>query len=200
MQALEKAGISGDWDVGEGNASELLAFAGRAHDLIVVEQMDVEHDEPGWDVAEICAVSSGTPTLVVPCEGSFPTVGERIVVAWNGSREATTALHAAMPLIERAKHVTLLAGECKERFGSITSYPKLDILRYLERHAVEVSTRAFMASGVDAGPRMLELAEEMRCDLLVMGAYGHSAWRELFLGGATRHVLQYMTLPVLMGH
>jgi nucleotide-binding universal stress UspA family protein len=197
--ALTANGVDGDWDVGEGNASELLTLAGRVHDLIIVEQTHEGFDEPGWDVAETCAVSSGTPTLVVPFEGSFPSVGKRILVAWNGSRQASAAIHAALPLIEGAEHVNVLLGRQKESFGSITRLPRLDIVGYLARHAREkVSTWAFEAG--DAGARMLGIAEETNSDLLVMGAYGHSAWRELFLGGATRYILEHMTTPVLMAH
>ena len=71
---------------------------------------------------------------------------------------------------------------------------------YLERHAVEVSTWAFEAHDWEAGARILDVADETNSDLVVMGAYGHPAWRELFLGGATRHVLKHTTIPVLMAH
>ena len=142
-QALKANGVDGDWDTGEGDASEIVMLAGRVHDLIVVQQRHEGFDEAGWDVVETCAVSSGTPTLVIPFEGSFPSVGERVLVAWNGSEQAAAAAHGAMPLIRRAKHVTLLIGKGKERVGSITRYPKIDIVGYLGRHAAEVSTWAF---------------------------------------------------------
>jgi nucleotide-binding universal stress UspA family protein len=199
-QALETNGVDGDWDTGEGDAGEILMLAGRVHDLIVVEQRQEGVDEPGWDVAETCAVSSGTPTLVVPCEGSVPSVGERVLIAWNGSQQAASAVHGAMPLIHRAKHVTVLIGRGKESLSSITRCPRIDIVGYLERNAVEVSTWAFEAHEWEAGARILEVAEEANSDLVVMGAYGHPAWRELFLGGATRHVLKHTTIPLLMAH
>jgi len=199
-QALKTNGVDGDWDTGEGDASEILMLAGRVHDLIVVEQRHEGFDETGWDVAETCAVSSGTPTLVVPFEGLFPSVGERVLVAWNGSEQAAAAVHGAMPLIRRAKHVTLLIGKGKERVGSVTRYPKIDIVGYLGRHATEVSTWAFEAHDWEAGARLLDIANETNSDLIVMGAYGHPAWRELFLGGATRHVLKHMMVPILMAH
>ena len=82
-EALKANGVDGDWDTAEGNASEILMLAARVHDVIVVKQTQEGVDEPGWDVPEACAVSSGTPTLVVPFEGSFPSIGERAVVDWN---------------------------------------------------------------------------------------------------------------------
>ncbi len=199
-QALKANGIDGDWDVGEGDASEIVMLAGRVHDVIVVQQRNEGFDERGWDVAETCAVSSGTPTLVVPFEGSFPSVGERVLIAWNGSQQAAAAVHGAMPLIRRAKHVTVLIGRGKESLSSITRYPKMDIVGYLERHAAEVSTWAFEAHDWEAGARILDVADDTNSDVVVMGAYGHPAWRELFLGGATRYVLEHMTVPVLLAH
>jgi len=200
QEALKASGVDGDWDTAEGNASEILLLAGRVRDVIVVKQTQESVDELGWDVPEACAVSSGTPTLVAPFEGSFPLIGERVLVAWNGSQQAAAALHGAMPLIHLAKHVTALIGRGKESLSSITRYPKLDIVGHLSRHAVEVSTWAFEAHDWEAGARILDIADETNSDLVVMGAYGHSQWRELFLGGATRHVLKHMTLPVLMAH
>jgi nucleotide-binding universal stress UspA family protein len=197
---LKENGVSGDWDHGEGAASDLVTLAARVHDIAIVEQTDETSDEPGWDVAETCAVSSGTPTLVIPCKGSFPVIGKRILLAWNGSRQAATAMHAALPLISRAEHVTVLLGRGKDSFGSITRYPRLDVAGYLSRHAAEVSSRVFETSDFEAGARILQLAGDTNSDLIVMGAYGHSSWRELFLGGATRYVLKHMSIPVLMAH
>ena len=102
-EALKANGVDGDWDTAEGNASEILMLAARVHDVIVVKQTQEGVDEPGWDVPEACAVSSGTPTLVVPFEGSFPSIGERALVAWNGSQQAAAAVRGAMPLIWRAR-------------------------------------------------------------------------------------------------
>jgi nucleotide-binding universal stress UspA family protein len=199
-QALAASGVDGEWDTAEGNAGEILSIAGRVHDLIVVRQRRMGGDEPGFDVAETCAMWSGTPTLVAPCDGSFPTVGERVLVAWNGSQQASASVHGALPLIERAKHVTILIGKGKESVSSITRYPKLDIAGYLARHAAEVATYAFEAGDWEAGAKILDAADRTESDLIVMGAYGRSAWRELFLGGATRHILEHMTVPVLMAH
>jgi hypothetical protein len=107
-----------------------------------VEQTRPGYDEFGWDVAEECVMSSGRPTLVIPCEASCTDAGNRVLIAWNHSREAAAAVHGALPLIMRAQQVTVLIGEGKENFSSITRYPKLDIVGYLSRHNSQVSARA----------------------------------------------------------
>lgn len=197
---LRRTGIAGDWKIGEGAASELLTWASRFHDLIVVEQTDNVADEIGFDVAEQCALASGRPTLVVPFRGQFPTVGRRIVVAWNGSREAARAVNGAMPFLETAERVDLLLGRGKETFGSITRYPDLKITDYVRHHSAKVEARRFDPADAEAGAAILQEAKKSGADLLVMGAYGRSWFSEWILGGATRHVLREMQLPVLMAH
>ncbi|MBM3580358.1 MAG: universal stress protein [Alphaproteobacteria bacterium] len=197
---VKQTGIDGDWKVGEGTASELLTWAGRFHDLVVVEQTDNVSDEIGFDVAEQCVLASGRPTLVVPYRGHFPTVGRRILVAWNGSREAALAVHGALPLIAKAERVDLLLGRGKETFNSITRYPDLKITDYLQRHAPCVEARRFDVSDAEAGTAILDEARKAEADLLVMGAYGRWWFSEWILGGATQHVLRDMHLPVLMAH
>jgi nucleotide-binding universal stress UspA family protein len=198
--AAKAAGVVAEWQTGEGNADELLAVVGRFHDLIVVEQSDPGSDEIGWDVAESCVLSSGRPTLVVPVQGSVGTVGTRILVAWNDSRQAAAAVHAALPLIEKAQSVTVAIGRGKDVRSSVTRMPRLDIVDYLRKHNGAVSSLPLNTRDADAGEAILRAVSETGADLLVMGAYGRSAWRELVLGGATRHVLQHMRVPVLMAH
>ena len=138
--------------------------------------------------------------LWCPLKAYFLRSASECLSLGMGVEQVAAAVHGAMPLIRRAKHVTLLIGEGKERVSSITRYPKVDIGGYLGRHAADVSTWAFEAHDWEAGAKLLDVANETNSDLVVMGAYGHPAWRELFLGGATRHVLKHMTVPVLMAH
>jgi nucleotide-binding universal stress UspA family protein len=107
--------------------------------------------------------------LVVPYAGAFTTAGERIVVAWNASRESARAVADGL-------------------------------IRYLGRHGVNANAINAHAAEKDVGDQLLSRALDRGADLLVMGAYGHSRFRELVLGGTTRAVLRRMTLPVLMSH
>lgn len=197
---LERTGILGSWKIGEGAASELLAWASRFHDLVVVEQTNPAKDEIDFDVAERCVLSSGRPTLVVPFRGEIPSESRRILIAWNGSREAARAVQGALPFIAKAERVDVLLGRGKEAFGSITKYPDVTIAEHLQHHAPLVEVRRTDASDAEAGAAILEAARKAGSDLLVMGAYGRSWFSEWVLGGATRHVLREMWLPVLMAH
>lgn len=197
---LERTGVTAEWKVGEGAANELIAWSARFHDLVIVEQTDLTTDEIGFDVAEQCALASGRPTLVIPFRGQFPTVGRRILVAWNGSREAARAVQGALPFIARSDRVDVLLGRGKSNFSTITRFPDLTITAYLGRHASRVEAERTDAEDAEAGAAILAAAKKAEADLLVMGAYGRSWFSEWILGGATRHILRDMNLPVLFAH
>lgn len=198
--ACEASGVRCAWDIAEGNSNEVLCLAGRCHDLIVVQQSAGGLDDLGTDIAEECAVASGIPTLVVPRSGIPGAIGQRVVVAWNHSRQAASALQGAMPFIEKAEKVIVLLGEKRDATPSVTRAPRHDIANYLRLHTRDVEVASFDADGTEAGVKLIAAAHGARGDLLVMGAYGRSAWREFLLGGATRHVITHLDLPVLMGH
>jgi nucleotide-binding universal stress UspA family protein len=193
-------GVEAEFDFAEGAASEIMLWAARLHDLTVIEQRDPAGDELGYDPAEQTALSSGRPVLVTPREGVFSAAPKHLVVAWNGSREAAAAVQAARPFIEKAKRVTVLIGSEKHGLRSSARVPDLSIRSYLERHVASVTQEAVKVSPDDAGAHLLARCAALEADMLVMGIYGRSWFSELILGGATRHVLQNMRLPVLMAH
>jgi nucleotide-binding universal stress UspA family protein len=193
-------GVRATWDVGEGNASELLSLAGRCHDLIIVQQSVTGLDGFGSDIAEECAVVSGVPTLIVPKKGLPASTGQRVVVAWNHSRQSAAAVQGAMPFIEKAEQVVVLLGPKRDLTPSVTRAPRADIEAHLRRHAANVDVVTLETGDADAGMKLLVAAHGARADLLVMGAYGRSAWREFLFGGATSHVIANLDLPVLMAH
>lgn len=196
--AAQKMGVSVDWQIGEGNANELLSLSGRYYDLVIIEQ--TSSNELGLDVAEESAVHCGTPVLIVPKDRQVASVGKRIVIAWNASRQSAVALHGALGFVSRADQVTLLNGRDRDSFPSVTRWPKFDIAAYLQMQSTSLTAKPFEVSDAEVGTKLLEACREADADLLVMGAYGRSAWREFMFGGATRTVLRNMHLPVLMAH
>lgn len=199
-EAATKTGVDADWQIGEGNSSELLALGGRYYDLVIVEQTTFAVDEIGRDAAEECAVQCGRPVLIMPKDRSFASFGRRIVIGWNASRQPAAAVQGAMGFIEGAEAVTVLKGRNKDVYPSVTRWPEIDIGAHLERHGARVRVVPFQASDAEAGTKLIQAAKEANADLLVMGAYGRSAWRESIFGGATRDVLKSMRIPVVMAH
>ena len=200
VEACRDAGVAGTIEVGEGSPLELVNVCGRTHDLIVVEQSTMSIETIGSDLVEEAAVSCGTPLLIVPRDRVGPVPGQRILVAWNNSRQSASAVHGALPLISAAQHVVALEGRSRDVTASITRWPRHDIGAYLRAHARSVEVVPFDPDNATSGEALLAAAERYKCDLLVMGAYGRSAWREFLFGGATRHVIAHTTVPVLMAH
>jgi nucleotide-binding universal stress UspA family protein len=194
------ASVECDWRTAEGDPAQVMVLAGRTADLIIVEQRRPELDQSAWDVPETAALIAGTPTLVVPHSRSFGEVGNRVLVAWNGSRDAAHAIGSAMPLIDAAKSVVLLNGTSKEQFVTVTRRPQMHIRRRLQAHCPNVEAVEFRPHSGDEGTSILAAADTYGCDSIVMGAYGHSRVREFLLGGATRDVLRGMHIPVLFAH
>lgn len=195
LKACADAGITGSFEVAEGNSNELLCLAGRVHDALFVEAGG-SLDGRGGDLVEECAITTGTPTIIVPPTGVMP-FGKCIVVAWNHSRQSAAAVHAALPLIERAENVVVLLGQQRDAMPSVTRRPRADIGDYLRRHNLNVRVSPFEERDSSS---LQTAALAAGGDLLVMGAYGRSAWREFLFGGATRAVVNDMRLPVLMAH
>ncbi|WP_020674581.1 universal stress protein [Geopsychrobacter electrodiphilus] len=178
---------------------DAVAKQARYADLVVIGQSDIS-DNSGTpvDFPPRLVLASGRPVLIIPYAGSFLSIGSRALIAWNGSHEATRAVTDAIPLLKRAQKVTLMAIQLKQ--GGHGSIPVDEIVLYLERHGVRVDMTTDPVTGIDVGNEILSRAADLSADLIVMGGYGHSRLREWVLGGATRTLLDSMTVPVLMSH
>lgn len=177
-----------------------LCMQARYADLLVLGQAaDAGSNEGSLlpDLPDYVILNCGRPVLLVPRAGRFPAIGKRVMVAWNGSIEAAKAVTAALPLLRNARQVTLaVLGDSADTLGEA---PGSDIALYLARHGVTVEVLR-RPEPADPGKAILSLAADFNADLLVMGAYGHSRFREMMLGGATRTILATATLPVFMVH
>jgi nucleotide-binding universal stress UspA family protein len=196
--ALAREGIMGEWRQVEGTTQEILALHGRYADLLVLGQDDPESDSAG--LLEAMVFDCGRPVLAIPFAGSFKTIGKRVLVGWNASREASRALHDALPLIAKAETATVFLANPKRGLGGHGEEPGADIARHLARHGMKVEVAMAIADDVPDSALLLNHASDMGADLLVMGAYGHSRLREFILGGMTRSLLREMTVPVLLSH
>src|SRR3954454_13493204 len=145
-------------------------------------------------------LSSGRPVLAVPYAGQFERVGERVLVAWNASRESTRAVNDALPLLRGAKVVTILAVNPRQGIEGHGDVPAADIALHLARHGVKAEAAHTVAKDISEGDALLSYAADIGADLIVAGAYGHSRARELVFGGVTRTLIAEMTAPVLLSH
>ena len=196
--------IKKEWrfiETGRRSSTDVILNHARTADLIVVPQRN-----PSWDdtllleCPEDIVMSSGRPTLMVPTVGTIDTIGKRITVAWNDRREAARATFDALPLLKKANNV----GCC----GSIprTKPPRRAICRpprsapTLARHGIRCTSAEARGSDLLVGEELLKQVDQDLSDLLVMGAYGRSRFREFVFGGATRTILKDTNIPVLLSH
>lgn len=202
---VRPSGVNAEWREEDGMLVEQCLLHAKYADLVVAGQGDGDDEntiEGQDELLDNLVLDAGRPVLLVPYAGKFKTVGQRALVAWNGTREATRALNDALPILKKAQEVRVVSinprgGKGRDGHGQV---PAADISLHLARHGVKVEAEAVEARDMGAGEALLSHAADVGADLLVMGAYGRSRLRELVLGGATRHLLRHMTIPVLMSH
>jgi nucleotide-binding universal stress UspA family protein len=145
-------------------------------------------------------VNCGIPCFVVPDTFEKPASFDSIAIASHGSPESIRAVHAALPLLQRARRITLIKGNPREAFAPVDFRPAFTIEDHLKRHGLNFATCMLDAKDDRAGHEILAAAADGYADLLVVGAYGRTRFSEWILGGVTRHVLEHGGLPLFMRH
>jgi nucleotide-binding universal stress UspA family protein len=196
----EALGIRAESRVVVEEALDAMVEHGRCSDLIVVGQADRNHAPDGlaFDFPQQALLHAGPPVLIVPCAGVFASVGQTVLVAWKGTREAANAVRNALPVLRSARRVTLVeVGDAPDRPAGDDSL--MSAKAWLESHGIDVHAHREIALA-SVGAQLLSRAGAIGADLIVCGGYGHSRLREWMLGGVTRHLLEHMKVPVLFSH
>ncbi len=164
-------------------------------DLVVVSQSGPA--SRGAGLPERLVLAGGRPVLVVPHSGNFPTVGERVLVAWSSGRGACRALHDALPILSRASKVTLLevTGQGRGQAGEADLCSS-----HLAQHGVAVSLERQAHLGGAIGDLLLNRACDQGFDLLVMGAGSPTSAGPPGVGAVAGQILRQMTIPVLLAY
>lgn len=191
---LRQTGLEGEWRPVVGLEGAFITRQARTADLLIVGQHD-PNSTASLGPEEVI-VASGRPVLVVPCATTPARVGDTVVIAWNGSREAIRAMRDAQPLLARSTAVIVL---------SVNPDPSEDwggrgLAHDLSRRGLPVRAEAVEAGTRTISETILSRASELGADLIVMGAFRRSPLGELFFGGLTHAMLRDMTVPVLMAH
>jgi nucleotide-binding universal stress UspA family protein len=178
----------------------VVARRARFADLVVLPKPYGEGKYSDAPVVVEAAMFQGQAPVLVLAEGvPLTTTPQRIVVGWNESSEAMTAVRRALPMLKAAAEVDVCI-IAPERHSSESTDPGSELSKMLTRHGVNV-TVTILAQTL---PRVSEViarhVADIDADMLVMGAYGHSRFREAILGGATRNMLEYAKVPVFMAH
>jgi nucleotide-binding universal stress UspA family protein len=192
--------IGGDWHMLDGGTTAELIELAKTADLVIAGQYERQGHGRSHFRPEDIALACGRPVLVVPYAGKFPTIGTRVLVAWDATREASRALHDAMPLMETAEAATVMTvvASDSEREPALASLDR--VVRHLERKGISAQAEATLRGDLGVSDVLLSRASDIAADMIVAGAYHHSPYREALFGGVTYDLLDHMTVPVLMSH
>jgi nucleotide-binding universal stress UspA family protein len=196
-----RAGIAALWfdtdvNVNEVAVAEIVNRHACYADLVVIgqdEQAPLDRSVP-YGLPERVILGSGRPVLVIPYAGSHLDVGERVMLTWKADRESTRAVNDALPLLKKAGEVSVI--EVNPTADDDTNAKRL--CDHLAAHGVTARMEPITAVGISIGDALLNRVPVEGCNLLVMGADSRTSLGTLTLGEVEKHILKYMTVPVLM--
>lgn len=196
---LRDAGATGGlchrWVADAPPGDDFIGSHSRVFDVTVLGKPNQRAAGPRMTTLEAVLFEGGRPVLIAPPE-PVKTLGETVLIAWNGSTETAHVVAMAMPLFPSAKRIVVLTVE-----GAMVPGPSGEQLaRSLQRHGLNVESVAMTAGKRNPGQVILDQASEIGCDLLIKGAYTQSRIRQMIFGGATSHILANATIPVFMAH
>lgn len=187
-------GPSAEWREEPGRQNTVVGMLGRVFDLVVVPRPD-KLASLAEATLEDAIFESGRPVLMAPPQAPA-TLGERILIAWNGSTETACTVAFAMPFLKRAQSVQVVSVD-----SGMTPGPSgEELAAKLACHGIPVIARHVTARNRSAGEALLAEAKAIEADLMVKGAYTQSRLRQLIFGGATRHIIMEAEIPVLLSH
>jgi nucleotide-binding universal stress UspA family protein len=182
------------WHEVAGTPARVFAVVGPVADLTVVSRPRAEGASRARAFLLGALLHSAKPVLVMPQAARAATVGKRIVIAWNQSADAAAAVTAALPLLTRAERVVVVSAGRENRLGPSST----QLARYLAHW--DVSVERVRTKGQHVERELERACRDLDADLIVMGAYSRSRFRQLVFGGVTEHMLFKTNLPVLMLH
>ena len=192
------AGVNVDWVVCRDLNWQLAMAHTRTADLAIIGQKRPGYTDLSQGFFDSLVLKTGRPVLFLPHDGDVPAAFDKIIVAWDSSREAARALADSLPFLRKAQQVLVLSAAHSS--DKEEEFPDVDVAAYLARHNIKAVIEKDDHVSIDTAQWLLSRAAKDGADLLVMGAYGHNRFSEFVLGGVTRSVMHGMTLPVLMSH
>jgi nucleotide-binding universal stress UspA family protein len=201
---MRRSGLNSEWYLVHGETplvADTVIEHGMAADLVIASQVD-RSDSFGveLDFVERVVMGLGRPLLLIPNTTTSRTLRGKVLIGWNGTREAARAAFDAIPILQQAKAVTITWVDPQKTLEAPRAVPCAELATALTRHDVTATAEGFPTAGLTAGQALKMRALDLGADLLVMGAYGHTRISEFVFGGATDFMLKNMPIPILMSH
>ncbi|MDD2737058.1 MAG: universal stress protein [Desulfuromonadaceae bacterium] len=196
--ALQAEFLAVDWKVVGVTVAEIINFHAHYSDVVIIGQSDhgSGDKEIPSDLPERVLLGAGRPVLIVPYAGSNKECGTRVLVSWKPGREATRAVNDAIPLLTLADVVTVLA--VNPTAAERSEEDKL--CAHLACHGITARAEQKISVDIAVGDVLLNRVSDDGSNLLIMGAFAQTRLGTPALGDVARHILKYMTVPVLMSH
>lgn len=176
-----------------GRQIDVIRHHGRLADLIAVAKPDIDRNI-GTNTLKAALFSTGRPVLMCPETGGTvaENLGQNIVIAWDGSLEASRAVISTLPLLAAAKQVTIVTAA-----GKPVSVTADELCDYLTAHDVSASVQIIEAKP-NVARALLDTANKVGADMMILGAYSRNQELERLLGGTTQYIVDHATIPVIM--
>ncbi len=197
--AAKQAGVAAEtlsFEAVAGRVDISISHLARSYDAIVLPQPNLERLDT-TEIVEAALFGSGRPLIIVPFIPARQQL-KTVLVAWDGGEPAARAVADAMPILSLAQRVQIVTISQGAHEDPLLS--SANLVRHLAKHGIDAEARLIPSGEVDVANLLLSHAADIGVDLMVMGGYGHSRFREVMLGGTTREILRSMTIPVLMSH
>lgn len=196
--ALHRHAVSGELRViSHAESSSESSLHALYCDLLVVSHPNIPASPLTWSAPQILQ-QSGIPILIVPREWGDKSIGKKVLVAWNGSRQSRRAIADAMPMLVNAAEVTLLIIDPERKAELHGDEPGADMAAYLARHHVKVDLQRVTSEGVPIAEVIVAHAKAAHCDMVVFGAYSRPKLSEALFGGVTRTLLTEVPVPLFV--
>ncbi|TPP10870.1 universal stress protein [Rhizobium glycinendophyticum] len=200
-EAARREGLSHEWRsfvTSSGFNSAALVDSARSCDLVIAAQGESGLLSEARSELESFLFESGRPVLLIPHILTKPQPIRRVLIAWNGSREAARATFDALPFLLAAEEVEIFTVDAAETAAQTADMAGVEIAATLARHGIKVSVNSQQKSGLAPAMAIENRLSDGSIDLLVMGAYGNKRWWEMLFGGVTRTLLDSMTALTLL--
>ncbi len=202
-ECVQKSPVSHEWrcfTASYAAGTDLIAQQGRTADLIVCGKPSDDIPDAWSDFSETAIMRSGRPVLMLPVTKPVKAIGEHIVIAWNDTREAARAVFDSLDLLKTASTIRAVTLIEKESQRAAAETLGADLVANLARHGIRASFDVSYANSGSAGEAILSRLLEEGCDLLIMGGYSRSRFREMIFGGASRDILRDTWVPTVLSH
>ncbi|MBV1901225.1 MAG: universal stress protein [Kordiimonadaceae bacterium] len=195
IPTAETNGACARWQIAVGDITCHVGRKARTADVAICPQPAPEYPDLN-DILQGLIYRSGRPVFMIPSGTKHLQAKPSIVIAWNGSAECARAIGAALPFLRIAEAITLLqVGNIKDERPTLD-----DAAQYLGDHGLKATTLQIEPSGQGVGADILSHKTVRAAQMIVAGAFSHSRWREMILGGVTSHLVEHSDKPLFMSH